>query len=76
VRSRSKEGGCVAHQEPEMTDIEKSEIEKANDLFKQHERMMRDHFSGNGPWNTSLHNQMVIQLQVAWPIAYREVCER
>lgn len=56
-----------------MSDAEKTEIEKANDLYKQHERMMRNHFAGNGPWNNSLHQEMIIQLQVAWPIAYREI---
>jgi hypothetical protein len=59
-----------------MNEAEKIEVEKANDLYKMHERMMRHHSQDMAPWDTGLHNEMIIQLQVVWPIAYREINEK
>lgn len=53
-----------------MTEIERGEVEKANDLFKRAQAMIKNHLGGNGQWDAQLFNHMVIQLQEAWPIAY------
>lgn len=56
-----------------MTEIEKNEIQMANDLFTQAHEMINRHLQKGGPWDHVLFNRMVIQLQVAWPAAYSAI---
>lgn len=56
-----------------MTAIELAEVERANDLYRQHQEMLSKHLDRKGPWDDVLHNQMLIQMQVAWPIIYRSL---
>lgn len=53
-----------------MSEIDWGEIDKANELFERHRVMIDRHLEGKGAWDGMLHNELVMQLQIAWPFAY------
>jgi hypothetical protein len=54
-----------------MSTNEMEEMRIADDLYRQHETMLTLHMAGQATFDHELHNRMIIQLQIAWPFAYR-----